>query len=95
MGVSQQVSETTQVMKNEKIRKKQPLQRVMVDVLSHIERIKIRVAKISSEWQSQLTTRGSSYYLKVPKEFVEYYELSTGDWLKVRAIEVKRLITEE
>jgi hypothetical protein len=67
----------------------------MSDVLDHIQKIKIRVAKISSEWPSQLTTRGSSYYLKVPKEFVEYYELSTGDWLKVRVSEVKRLITEE
>jgi hypothetical protein len=67
----------------------------MAEVLGKIERIKIRVAKISSEWPSQLTTRGSSYYLKVPKEFVEYYELTSGDWLKVRVTEVKRLITEE
>ena len=89
------MSETTQILKSEKFRRKQPLQRVMVDVLSKIERIKIRVAKISSEWPSQLTTRGSSYYLKVPKEFVEYYELTSGDWLKIRITEVKRLITEE
>jgi hypothetical protein len=67
----------------------------MADVLSRIERIKIHVAKISSEWPSQLTTRGSSYYLRVPKDFVGYYELTAGDWLKVRVTEVKRLITEE
>jgi hypothetical protein len=89
------VSETTQVQDREKIRKKQPLQRVMVDVLSKIERIKIRVAKVSSEWSSQLTTRGSSYYLKVPHTFVAYYELTSGDWMKIRVTEVKRLITEE
>jgi len=67
----------------------------MIDVLSHIERIKIRVAKITSEWPTQLTTRGSSYYLKVPHDFVSYYELCSGDWLKVRVTELKRLITEE
>ena len=82
-------------MEDGKKRRKQPLQRAMADVLSHIERIKIRVAKISSEWPSQLTTRGSSYYLKVPRDFVSYYELCSGDWLKVRVTEVKRLITEE
>jgi hypothetical protein len=67
----------------------------MVDVLRKIEHIKIRVAKISSEWPSQLTVRGSSYYLRVPKDFIDYYELASGDWLKVRVTEVKRLITQE
>lgn len=77
------------------MREKRPLQRAMVDVLTRIERIRIRVAKISSEWPSQLTIRGSSYYVRVPRDFVQYYELSSGDWLKVRVLEVKRLITEE
>jgi glutamate formiminotransferase len=89
------VSQTEQVSRNRTNREKQPLQRVMVDVLRKIERIKIRVAKISSEWPSQLTVRGSSYYLRVPKDFIDYYELASGDWLKVRVTEVKRLITQE
>lgn len=87
--------ETTQILEHEKTRKKQPLQRAVVEVLSKIERIKIRIAKVSSEWPAQLTTRGSSHYMRVPREFIDYYELSTGDWLKVRVTEVKRLITEE
>ena len=87
--------ETAQVMETEKKRGKQPLQRAMVDVLQKIERIKIRVGRISSEWPAQLTTRGSSYYLKVPREVVNYYELTSGDWLKVHVTELKRLITEE
>lgn len=41
--------------------------------------IRLFVDALSS---SQLTTRGSSYYLKVPQHFVQYYELSAGNWLK-------------
>ncbi len=82
-------------METEKKRGKQPLQRAMIDVLHKIEHIKIRVGRISSEWPAQLTTRGSSYYLKVPREVVNYYELTSGDWLKVHVTELKRLITEE
>ena len=62
-------------------------------VLQKIQNLKIGVLKISTEFPAQITARGSSFYLRLPKDIVDYYELQSGDWLKVKATEVKRIVS--
>ena len=51
----------------EKRQGKKIVRRLAVDVLARLEKLKVKVGRISSEWQGELIVRGSSYYVKVPR----------------------------
>ena len=90
--------ETIQEYDEKNIEKKQGkkiVRRLAVDVLARLEKLKVKVGRISSEWHGELIVRGSSYYVRVPRDLVEFYELTVGDWLKLRASEVKRVLEQE
>jgi hypothetical protein len=90
--------ETIQEYENASTEKKQgkkTARRLAVDILARLEKLKVKVGRISSEWHGELIVRGSSYYVRVPRDLVEYYELTAGDWITLRASEVKRLIGQE
>lgn len=77
----------TQLSEPNKKQAKREAGRLAASILSRIEQIKIRHAKISAEFPVQITTRGSSYYVRVPIELINYYNLVCGDWIKFRATE--------
>jgi len=80
--------------------REKPMEREFVGDLGEPEKTVKPSAPCIAEWKpggpfsSMVTTRGRRFFLKVPKSLVNYYRLKPGDWVKVRALQLMRLVTE-
>jgi len=56
--------------------------------------ISVGLEKITADFPTKIFAHGDLYVVRIPMDQIKFYDLQSGDTLKVRILGVKRLRTE-